>query len=64
MKTIYKQKVVIKKEKLKYNLSKQIDECIPYVSQPHFGLSVRVKPTLPKVRTWNPPRLLKIQSSS
>jgi hypothetical protein len=35
-----------------------------WVSQPHFGLSVRVKPTLPKVGTWSPPGLLKIQSSS
>jgi hypothetical protein len=34
------------------------------VSQPHFGLSVRVKPTLPKVGTWSPPGLPKIQSSS
>ncbi len=34
------------------------------VSQPHFGLSVRVKPTLPKVRTWSPLGLPKIQSSS
>ncbi len=35
-----------------------------HVSQPHFGLSVRVKPTLPKVGTWSPPGLLKTQSSS
>jgi hypothetical protein len=34
------------------------------LSQPHFGLSVRVKPTLPKVGPWSPPRLSKIQSSS
>ncbi len=34
------------------------------MSQPHFGLSVRVKPTLPKVGTWSPPGLLKIQTSS
>jgi hypothetical protein len=34
------------------------------VSQPHFGLSVCVKPTLPKVGTWSPPGLPKIQSSS
>jgi hypothetical protein len=26
------------------------------VSQPHFGLSVRVKPTLPKVGSWSPRR--------
>jgi hypothetical protein len=34
------------------------------MSQPHFGLNVRVKPTLPKVGTWSPPGLPKIQSSS
>jgi hypothetical protein len=33
------------------------------LSRPHFGLSVRVKPTLPKVGTWSPPGLPKIQSS-
>jgi hypothetical protein len=33
------------------------------VSQPHFGLSVRVKPTLPKVGSWSPPGLPKTQSS-
>jgi hypothetical protein len=33
------------------------------VSQPLFGLSVRVKPTLPKVGTWSPPGLSKTQSS-
>jgi hypothetical protein len=32
------------------------------MSQPHFGLSVRMKLTHPKVGTWSPPRLLKIQS--
>ncbi len=31
------------------------------MSQPHFGLSVRVKPTLPKVGTWSPPGLPKTQ---
>jgi hypothetical protein len=31
--------------------------------QPHFGLSVRVKPTFPKVGSWNLPGLLKTQSS-
>ncbi len=35
-----------------------------YLSQPHFGLSVRVKPTLPNVGTWSPPGLPKTQSSS
>jgi hypothetical protein len=29
------------------------------LSQPHFGLSVRVKPTLPKVGTWSPSGLPK-----
>jgi len=33
------------------------------MSQPHFGLSVRMKLTLPKVGTWSPPGLLKTQSS-
>jgi hypothetical protein len=35
----------------------------PHLSQPHFGLSVRVKPTLPKVGSWSPPGLPKTQSS-
>jgi hypothetical protein len=34
------------------------------MSQPHFGLSVRVKPTLPKVGSWSPPGLLRTQSAS
>ncbi len=34
-----------------------------WLSQPHFGLSVRVKPTLPKVGSWSPPGLPKTQSS-
>jgi hypothetical protein len=33
------------------------------LSQPHFGLSVRVKSTLPKVGSWSPLGLLKTQSS-
>jgi hypothetical protein len=33
------------------------------LSQPHFGLSVRMKLTLPKVGTWGPPGLPKTQSS-
>jgi hypothetical protein len=32
------------------------------VSQPHFGLSVRMKLTLPKVGTWSPSGLSKTQS--
>jgi hypothetical protein len=40
-----------------------IDHMRLNLSQPHFGLSVRVKPTLPKVGTWSPPGLLKTQSS-
>jgi hypothetical protein len=32
------------------------------VSQPHFGLSVRMKLTLPKVGTWSPPGLSKTQN--
>ncbi len=31
--------------------------------QPHFGLSVKVKPTLPKVGSWSPPGLPKTQSA-
>jgi hypothetical protein len=34
------------------------------LSQLHFGLSVRMKLTLPKVGTWSPLGLSKIQSSS
>ncbi len=34
------------------------------LSQPHFGISVRVKPTLPKVGSRSLPELPKIQSSS
>jgi hypothetical protein len=33
------------------------------MSQPHFGLSVKVKPTLPKVGSWSPPGLPETQSS-
>jgi hypothetical protein len=33
------------------------------MSQRHFGLSVRVKPTLPKVGSWSPSGLPKTQSS-
>ncbi len=33
------------------------------LSQPHFGLSVRVKPTLPKVGSWSPSGLPKTQSA-
>jgi hypothetical protein len=32
------------------------------MSQPHFGLSVKMKFTLPKVGTWSPPGLPKTQS--
>jgi hypothetical protein len=32
------------------------------MSQPHFELSVRVKPTLPKVGSWSPMGLPKTQS--
>ncbi len=34
------------------------------LSQPHFGLNVRVKPTLPKVGSWSPPGLPKTQSAN
>jgi len=30
-----------------------------FVSQPHFGLNVKMKLTLPKVGTWSPPGLPK-----
>jgi hypothetical protein len=33
-----------------------------FMSQPHFEVSVTMKLTLQKVRTWSPPGLLKIQS--
>jgi hypothetical protein len=33
------------------------------MSQPHFGLSVMMKLTLPKVGIWSPPGLPKTQSS-
>jgi len=36
---------------------------LAHVSQPHFGLSVRMRLTLSKVGTWSPLGLLKIQSS-
>jgi hypothetical protein len=32
------------------------------MSQPHFEANVRMKLTLPKDRTWSPPRLSKTQS--
>jgi hypothetical protein len=34
-----------------------------YMSQPHFEASVRMKLTLPKVGTWSPSGLPKLQSS-
>ncbi len=33
------------------------------MSQPHFGVSVRMRLTLPKVGTWSPPGLPQLQSS-
>ncbi len=33
------------------------EKCRSDMSQPHFGQSVRMKLTLPKVETWSPPRL-------
>ncbi len=33
-----------------------------HVSQPHFGLSVKIKLTFPKVGTWSPSGLSKAQS--
>jgi hypothetical protein len=35
---------------------------IPHVSQLHFEASVRMKLVLPKVGTWSPPGLPKLQS--
>jgi hypothetical protein len=43
--------------KEKKTISNQFQDLM---SQPHFGLSVRVKPTLTKVGTWSPPGLPKI----
>jgi hypothetical protein len=34
------------------------------MSQPHFGASVRMRLTFPKVGTWSPPGLLQFQSST
>jgi hypothetical protein len=34
------------------------------MSQPHFGQSVRMRLTLPKVGTWSPPGLPQLQSST
>jgi hypothetical protein len=36
--------------------------CATNMSQPHFGINVRMKLTLPKVGSWSPPRLPKTQS--
>jgi hypothetical protein len=36
---------------------------MPTLSQPHFGLSVRMKLTLSKVGTWSPSGFPKTQSS-
>jgi len=36
----------------------------PYLLQPHFGQSVRMRFTLPKVGTWSPPGLPQLQSST
>ncbi len=33
------------------------------MSQPHFEVSVRMRFTLPKVKSWSPPGLLQLQSS-
>jgi len=33
------------------------------LSQPHFEASVRMRLALPKVGTWSPPKLPKLQSS-
>jgi hypothetical protein len=33
------------------------------LSQPHFEASVRMRLALPKVGTWSPPRLSKLQNS-
>jgi hypothetical protein len=51
------------KEKHKDNLQQE-EEVSLHLSQPHFGLSVRMKLALPKVGTWSPPGLPKTQSSS
>jgi hypothetical protein len=44
-------------------IDNMITHMCPYLSQPHFGLSVKVKPTLPKVGTWSPPGLSKTQKT-
>jgi len=47
---------------LKIITTKKLKKIGHNMSQPHFGLSVRMKLTLPKVGTWSPPGLLKTQS--
>jgi len=37
--------------------------CLFFMSQPHFGASVRMRLTLPKVGTWSPLGLPQLQSS-
>ncbi len=54
------------KGKMVHNLKDKnsIFDKFDQVSQPHFGLSGRMKLTLPKVGTWSPLGLLKTQSLS
>jgi len=49
------------KEHITFSCSK-LTHFMAKVSQPHFGLSVRMKFTLSKVGTWSPPGLPKTQS--
>jgi hypothetical protein len=54
-----------------YLATKKLDKTTTYnfkekrwkVSQPHFGASVRMRLALPKVGTWSPPGLPKLQGS-
>ncbi len=39
------------------------NDCLLYLSQPHFEASVRMRLTLPKVGTWSPPGLSQLQRS-
>jgi hypothetical protein len=49
--------------RINQNIKEKKGKNLEEVSQPHFGLNVRMKLTFPKVGTWSPPGLSKTQSS-
>jgi hypothetical protein len=51
------------KKKYQYNTNLHNGHFQPIMSQPHFEVSVRMRLALPKVGTWSPPGLPKLQSS-